>query len=390
MKTLAAGDLRPPQETSGSKEVPTGVSVGVCRGTQSAELGRLFTRSIILIWYLPIANFMTSELQLYYNPGSAPQTSVDVWIFDLMQNLSAMNAKNHEYTTRDGHVQGVLADITIKADTSLAGQVITAPNSWKMRNAFRKFHFARDRMFREAGVTSEEMGRYGQTVRPYLDLYHASAAAVNAYNVAPLRVAKAMEEGADTSVPFNTANGGEWTRTSLVSAQQSLTSVGVGSGMDMSDAWSIHICDQHDRESTTPDGDVSWGSVGMIQAYNEDRMEVVTPDSDEAITGPNNPLAQLRTQDVTTGDVTEIALDQELEAPPYDIADAGTSIQKVCARQFQIIPNYTGSGTVQSKTVLKNVFIPAGLFLLSFASQPNVFDVLVDVKGIFECREYSL
>ena len=48
----------------------------------------------------------------------------------------------------------------------------TAPNTWRMRNAFRKFHAYRELMFENAGVSKEERGRYGHTMRPYLNAGH--------------------------------------------------------------------------------------------------------------------------------------------------------------------------------------------------------------------------
>jgi hypothetical protein len=66
----------------------------------------------------------------------------------------------------------------------------------------------------------------------------------------------------------------------------------------------------------------------MIQSYNQDRMEVVTPDVLEAI-NLENPLASLVSNDATGGDVSDIAQAQEIETPPYDISDDGTSIATV-------------------------------------------------------------
>ena len=89
--------------------------------------------------------------------------------FNLCRDLSWMNSKNHEHSDRDGHVIGYICNVkvhgTVKNSIALAG----APNTWKMRNSFRKLHAYRDLMFSEAGVTDSEKGRYGKTIRPYLD-----------------------------------------------------------------------------------------------------------------------------------------------------------------------------------------------------------------------------
>ena len=89
--------------------------------------------------------------------------------FNLTRDLSWMNSKNHEHSDRDGHVLGYICNVKIHSNTINSLGLATAPNSWKMRNAFRKWHAYRDMMFTEAGVTESEKGRYGKTIRPYLD-----------------------------------------------------------------------------------------------------------------------------------------------------------------------------------------------------------------------------
>ena len=110
--------------------------------------------------------------------------------------------------------------------------------------------------------------------------------------------------------------------------------------------------------SLDPEGNpVSSGdfrSVGMIHSYNLDRMEVVTPTIDDAISGPSNPLAMLRqTGNQAGGEVIDIAQEQETEEPPYDQADNGDSIQTIYAG--------FGGSTSEFPTVRFQCFAPAGL-----------------------------
>ena len=88
---------------------------------------------------------------------------------NLARDLSWMNSKNHEHTDRDGHVLGYIVNIKLHSSTSSSVRFDVAPNTWKMRNAFRKWHAYRQLMFSDAGVTDSEQGRYGKTIRPYLD-----------------------------------------------------------------------------------------------------------------------------------------------------------------------------------------------------------------------------
>ena len=89
--------------------------------------------------------------------------------YNLCRDLSWMNSKNHEHTDRDGHVLGYICNIKIHSPTTSSVSFAVAPNTWKMQNAIRKWHAYRDLMFSEAGVTESEKGRYGKTIRPYLN-----------------------------------------------------------------------------------------------------------------------------------------------------------------------------------------------------------------------------
>jgi len=119
----------------------------------------------------------------------------------------------------------------------------------------------------------------------------------------------------------------------------------------------------------------------MIHSYNLDRMEVVTPDATEIIAGPSNPLAALISSgNQATGEVIDIAKDQELETPPYDIADDGDSIQ--CAQAEFGVMRSTGG------TFSFNAFLPAGLARLNLDSNVACA-VQVEVLGKVLCKDMA-
>ena len=117
------------------------------------------------------------ENKLFYGHTFAKNDQV---YLNLMRDLSRTNSKNYEVTTRDGHVKGLLVNLRISAvnvgdpATPVTAKLTAygAPNSWKMRNSFRKFHAYRELMFEHSGITEDEKGRYGKTMRPYLDSGH--------------------------------------------------------------------------------------------------------------------------------------------------------------------------------------------------------------------------
>ena len=322
------------------------------------------------------------ENKLYYTTDTDQGTGVTLiqkGYFNIARDLSRLNSKNEEVTTRDGHVYGYLCQFKMKASASTSLIFSTAPNSWKMRNSFRKFHAYRNIMFDNAGVEGDEMGRYGKTIRPLLDANH------NGGNVDTL-VPATTSSNSDPVSPGGEVyfNNGEWTYTKLA------TTPIFGEGPrptttpePWADAFSLHICEENVADVLPSDeASGTYTSVGMIHSYNLDRMEVVTPTTPEALASPTNPLAALKaTGNQAAAEVLDIAIDQELETPPYDIADNGPSIMKV-------IENISATPTTGG-TVSFTAFLPAGLaaFYLSQKSAATVFEV--QVLGKMLCKDMA-
>ena len=314
---------------------------------------------------------LASERRLTYSQDIATSKA---HYLNLVKDLSWLNSRNHDHTDKDGHVIGYWVDLKIVLDDEADWLVGVAPNTWKMRNSFRKFHFARDGMFRKAGVTKSEMGKYGRTIRPFLEQQMVDYSD----NTDPIEN--------NVLVPIACSDGQrEWTYTDLgASPAWETTETGSGS-LSLVDKFKLTICDSNYIEATSSGGGTTkYSTAGMIHSYNLDRMEVVTPVGEETISGPNNPLAQLNMQSVTSGVVVDIAEDQELEAPPYDIRDDGDSINKIICDYAN-----TNSATLQVVT-LRNIFVPAGILAFSQGSGGTVTPVLmVDVKGWSYCKDLA-
>ncbi len=299
---------------------------------------------------------------------------------NLTKDLSWLNSRNHQHTDNDGHVIGYWVDITVVATNAANWSIFTAPNTWKMRNAFRKFHAYRDHMFKEAGVSKSEMGRYGRTIRPYLE-----PDMVDITDDAGSPVVYAENE---VLVPIGCTDANrEWTYSSLASNPGWLEYESVDdittSTLGLSDEWKLTICGANDMQAETGARIQSYYTAGMIHSYNLDRMEVVTPDSNEVIDGPNNPLAALRFQGPASGEVIDITEEQELEAPPYDIADDGDSIDVI----FNDITR--SNAETLSITRMKNVFVPAGIFRFNCTESSIDALLCVDVKGWSYCKDLA-
>ncbi|AXH79003.1 MAG: hypothetical protein [Circular genetic element sp.] len=288
---------------------------------------------------------------------------------NIARDLSRVNSKNEEITTRDGHVYGYLVDVKVVGSNVAA---FAASNSWKMRNSFRKFHAYRDMMFENAGIEGNEMGKYGKTIRPYLDVGHLSGT-------------EAVCETQDSVNGLVQFNQGEWTYTQLATTPIYGDGPRPATSTERwADLFPIHICEENDFNvagDETTSG--MYSSVGMIHSYNLDRMEVVTPTTLETVSGPSNPLAQLRlTGNQAGGAVLDIAEDQELEKTPYDALDAGDSIQTVSAG--------FGASTSEFPTIRFSAFVPAGLLRVISAGTASVpIGMEVTVIGKVLCKDMA-
>lgn len=269
---------------------------------------------------------------------------------NLARDISRLSSKNEEITTRDGHLYGYLVEMKFLGMNPV---VYGAQNSWKLRNSFRKFHAYRNLMFENAGVTEDELGRYGKTIRPYLDLgmLHPAATILDPTTV--------NSQTADWSI-----NGGEWTYSQLAVTPTYEDGPTPSTEVPWADAFTLHICEENSVNDDTSTSSGLYKSVGMIHSYNIDRMEVVTPTADSVITGPTNPLAQLISSgNQAVGEVIDITEDQELEAPPYDLDDNGDSIQ--------VAPLAISGSSSEFPVAKLMAFIPAGLARIFIGSNAS-------------------
>ena len=298
---------------------------------------------------------------------------------NIARDLARVNARNEELTTRDGHVFGYICNFKWTLGDSNSVTLQTAPNSWKMRNAFRKFHAYRDIMFDNAGVEGEEKGRYGKTIRPLLDdLMDPAPKGSNVLDPFTYKGARLPSPGVPSSHIYE---GGEWTYTTLATTPIYEEGGLVQPTDSWADAFNLHICDENVVIGATSVFSGTYSSVGMIHSYNLDRMEVVTPDADTTITGPSNPLAALISSgNQATGEVIDIAENLELELPPYDLDDNGDSIYM----------NVEGYGVTRSTggTISFQAFIPAGLCRY-FLPAENVAALEVTVLGKVLCKDMA-
>ena len=296
---------------------------------------------------------------------------------NLAKDLAAVNGKNEEITTRDGHLYAYIVEVTAFASAAGIVNLVTVPNTWRVRNAFRKFHFAREDMFKSAGLTKSELGKYGQTLRPYMTQDHRADG-----ELSPLKA-----DVAGASPPALTSYaGGEWTYSQLASSPTALETVNANAmALPLADSWDVHVLGGS-AATTTSDTVKVWDTVGMVNAYNLDRMDQM-PDADDTnypgstVEGLNNPLASVRTQSLTTGEIVDIAKDQEEEKPPYDILDGGDSQDGVVGAYYTM----SASGEAATRRI-GTIVVPAGLMAIT-SSATNSNGLSLNVVGKVLCKD---
>ena len=336
-------------------------------------------------------------------------------LIDLKLGQSVQFGKNHQYTTNDGHLLGVLADITIKMTTAPSSgvgevQVLAMPNTWKLRNAIRKFHFLRNHMFREAGIRKSEMGTYGKTIRPYLDARHSGAYTetgdpvsvdVSTNEMMPQfhkakvtgAVGSEVFSGAILATPYGDSlpfkSSGYWLRSSFGTVPGYVvpdSGGGPETALAPADSWNLILAGPNVLEEDsagTAGTAASFKSVGAINAYNMDRQAVQVQEDDTSVDSLKNPLAALAADgNQASGEILEIAERQQENVPPYDLTDDGDSTNLTVLDGWSF-PTTEGSHT------FRNVFIPAGMFRLLGIAGGAQYEVSVEVLGTFECREFA-
>ena len=92
---------------------------------------------------------------------------------NLPKDFAALNRKNMRHTDNKGYPLTYLVEVELLGSASAAQEAIcfTAPETWVLKNAVRKWHIARNQMLARAGLL-ETVGEYTRTIRPYLTAAH--------------------------------------------------------------------------------------------------------------------------------------------------------------------------------------------------------------------------
>jgi hypothetical protein len=280
-----------------------------------------------------------SQFSVSRGAAGADSGNDRVGFLNLPQAYAGINRKNMRHTDNKGYPLAYVCEVELVGDTDRGYnmEIFTAPENWVLKNAVRKWHFARLEMLRRAGL--DDLGEYAKTLRPYLNVAHYNRDQAGIDSLKPsLNHSNDVTFG--TSGDYRASGnpvspvamtGGEWTYSEI--AHTGYVDIDAGSSSNLGttnivDTYSLVLAGDHKVGADT-DGKQLFDAVSIMRSYMESRTNPqtgsVNPDS-QVQTDPN-PLAHLLNDSLSTRETLEIAVDMQKERPPYDPFTSGTTDQ---------------------------------------------------------------
>jgi len=281
---------------------------------------------------------------------------------NLPRDLSLVNRKGFDMTTTKGVPLVYHCRVTVyrpsqdDTDVMLGVGIAGAQSNWVTRNASVKTHFAREKMYQNAGVKKSERGRYDKTLRLNYD------AASQTWMVPVLT---------DGSSTF-TASGSDWDPSKIA----------IGEDADLIPTLFGAVVNE--------ESSISAATFNIQNAYLASRRKVAIEDvSDTEDVGAHSILRQMFVVDDADSDEIQAIAHSLGDEPPYDSdAVAGTFTSQTVLGLGQI-------GNLSSGQFTFDVDIPFGIFSMSISKQTldNVNGAMesdplirIDVLGISEMQ----
>jgi hypothetical protein len=328
---------------------------------------------------------------------------------NLAKDYAALNRKNMRHTDNKGYPLCYVVEVEAIGSTANAHTVelYTAPETWVLKNAVRKWHIARNEMLARADALGK-VGEYQKTIRPYLNVAHKNAES-GMLDIVPSHYGFGTNPQFGGGLPdYNASDDltgasmsrGEWTYTQIAAVTDQEIPAGSAAG---SDTYALVLTGDHDRGVGLETNSArSFTAVSMLRSYMESRRNATSVIQDNTgggtIQTEPNPLINLMSDSPSIGELKEIVQDIQREKPPYDpfsVADSGENA----------LTNNDALGLVSkcflstSTTYLKDkevIRVPLGLFhvrtsatapLLAQGQQANDSpQIRIRLLGIDKCQ----
>lgn len=294
-------------------------------------------------------NYTVADSTSQGSDGSGHDAALPFYkTFNLVRDWSAVNRRGLTQTDGEGtpHVFGVNVaaygsvighssatgvDESL-SDDDVSNALVTVrfygvSNTWLMKQASRKAHKAREKMFRDAGVKKSDRGAYSKTIR---------------YCLASNSEALMTPVHSTTRTAFTM---GTWDNTQIIFPD------------DTNGAY-LALSGQHgDEESTT-----TFTQLSIAQMYLSSRGTIDSDTNRESSTTPadNSVLAKMLANYRGSNDEVKVLARGEQDNPPYDLTVVnGDGVHLVELGRLQFNP-YTAGG---SATYIE---VPFGMVYASF------------------------
>jgi hypothetical protein len=232
------------------------------------------------------------------------------------------------HTDNKGYALSYVVEVEAIGDTTQGHtvEIFTAPETWVLKNAVRKWHIARNQMLERLGMLGK-IGEYGKTIRPYLTIAHRALGDARPTLFAANQATTFSAGNADNDVAYHesvatvagtTANGGEWTYTEVAAAADAEENQ-----YNVNDKYHLVLTGDHNANEGADGGNRRlYTDVSMMRAYLESRRNASTIVQNESgggtIQAEPNPLVNLMADSTSVGEVKEIVKEIQREKPPYD------------------------------------------------------------------------
>lgn len=309
---------------------------------------------------------------------------------NLVKDYAALNRKNMRHTDNKGYPLCYVVEVEAIGDPgqALEVEIFTAPETWVLKNAVRKWHMARNQMLERVGALGT-VGEYAKTIRPYLTVAHATHGDIRpalgrANHTSTLVNAgtSTQTESSQAAVSERTMTGGEWTYTEIAAVADSEES-----NEAHSDRYHLVLTGDHDSDVGTNNSEGrQFTHVSMMRSYLESRRNassvIQTQDGGGTIQAEPNPLVNLMADSVSVGELKEIVQDIQREKPPYEPFSAALDNALSGNDALDLVTSCflsTSTSYLKDKEVIR---IPMGLFHARTTASAAISDSNAIVPGL--------
>lgn len=310
---------------------------------------------------------------LNYKSPSVGTSRTAVGTVNLCRDLSLVNRKNHEHTTRKGVPLVYHTKITVyrtgSNDTDEEQKMFffCVPKNWVYRNAAVKLHAAREAMMRNNGITKKDRGRYDHTIRYAWNNTDSSDGTVSGW-LTP------VDGNGD---PFD--NLGTWDTTEL------FTGTGTEIRPTLWGGISDNLEDTSDAAGNRSLATMYLQSRNLIREDDSDDTDLEGDGAEDEFPGEHSIIRQLFGGYEPAQDEVIESVQTSQDNPPYDVDDLSDDASFICP--LEVARSVCGMQSLTKEVCYADV--PFGILDIEGIianGSARVLDFQIEVLGVSEMQ----